>query len=668
METRATMGSALDSASNIPERRAPIIRILPAQLDQYTREELIELLNKHNLAHHGADDDSDPPGDERSLEQLQSFPEELSDSQDEGAAFSASPATTPRITDDVNALSLSLRPSSSYLGVSSVLAILRVILSLDPTCRAFTPRETRNNGAEAKSRAFQIQNNAPTLPRSVALWSDVPVINAYFRAVHPIIPLIDEDRFREIYAEGKRTDSRWHLLLNAVLAMGSVAATEADDYTHCAFYGRAKQYLTIDLLGSAHIETVQALAILSGLYLHYNNEPTLANSLSGVVFRMATAIGLHRDYLDNSSASNDPKILSTVELRRRIWHCIIIMDAWTAIFLGRPTLGRAGPGYTTKKPQQPIVSEIFSSLHLCTFLTLLNQSGSGIITTLLRENVDCSIVTTRMEDFLAEKPILGTKNRTELDTSLREWLQNSSSRRDRVNPDLSGFSPGIVTAMNIMRWRCISARVLVYRPLLLWYAVSRSSMTTISEEKRRAITQCRELAAELISDIEKTWHISGRCQISGWIATWLLYQASMVPLLSLYCDHNDSVVLESSSLQIQSAMQTFTSLERWSPAAQRSLEVVKRLYEAGISYSPPTPLNAGDEASHVPPEPLIGETETYLHAVPDDTPSSFGSMPIGGDFFVDNFYDLSWGNFQDQNGGFLSSLNWDGSFDRGFEG
>lgn len=325
-------------------------------------------MNKHNLAYQGVDDDSDPPGDERSLEQLHSFPEELSDSPDEGATFSASPATTPKITDDVNALSLSQRPSSSYLGVSSVLAILRVILSLDPTCRAFTPRETRNtSGAEAKSRAIQTQNTAPTLPRSIALWSDVPMINAYFRAVHPIIPLLDEERFREVYAEGKRTDSRWHLLLNAVLAMGSVAATEADDYTHCAFYGRAKQYLTIDLLGSAHIETIQALAILSGLYLHYNNEPTLANSLIGVVFRMATAIGLHRDYLDNSSTSNDPKILSTVELRRRVWHCIIIMDAWTAIFLGRPTLGRAGPGYTTKKPQQPIVSETISFLFLCPF-------------------------------------------------------------------------------------------------------------------------------------------------------------------------------------------------------------------------------------------------------------------------------------------------------------
>lgn len=277
------------------------------------------------------------------------------------------------------------------------------------------------------------------------------------------------------------------------------------------------------------------------------------------------------------------------------------------------------------------------------------------------------MITTRMENFLAEKPMLGTKNRIELDASLREWLQSSSTRKRRVDPGVSGLSRGIVTAMNLMHWRCITARVLVNRPLLLWYAVSRSSMTAISEEKRKAISQCRESAAELISDIEKTWHMPGRCQISGWIATWLLYQASMVPLLSLYCDHDNSVVVESSSLQIQSAIQTFASLERWSPAAQRSLEVVKRLYEAGISYNPSMPQNLEDETSHVPQEPRVGELETCPQAAQDDTPSSFGLMPVGGDFFVDNFYDLSWGNFQDQNGGFLTSMNWDGSFDRSFE-
>lgn len=322
------------------------------------------------MAYHEVDDDSDPPGDERSLEQLQSCPGEISDGPDEDVISSASPATTPKITDDVNALSLSPRSSSSYLGVSSVLSILRVILLLDPDCRAFTSKEPRSTGGnETSRRSFEIHGTVPTLPRSISLWSDVPMINAYFQAVHPIIPLLDEDRIREIYAEGKRTDARWHLLLNVILAMGSVAISEADDYTHCSFYGRAKQYLTIDLLSSAHIETVQALAILSGLYLHYNNEPTLANSLSGVVFRMATAIGLHRDYHGHASVSNDPKMLNTVELRRRIWHCIILMDAWTAIFLGRPTLGRGGPGYSTEKPQRPIVSKI-SSLARSNFSTL----------------------------------------------------------------------------------------------------------------------------------------------------------------------------------------------------------------------------------------------------------------------------------------------------------
>lgn len=328
-----------------------------------TREHLVEHYPKHSDEALEASKNPENPDEVRSLDQLQPFPEEHSDGQGDDASSIHSTAESPGITDEVNALSLSLRPFSTYLGVSSVIAAFRVIASLNPQSLAFNCGPARPRQASGKARSQRRRGEhlaqvsvSPVPPGSLSIWSEVPAINNYFEHVHPIVPLLDETRFRETYAEKRRTDSRWLLLLNAVLAMGSVAGTEAHDHTHFGYYSRAKEHLKLDILGFAHIETIQALTILGGLYLHYINKPVLANSLLGVTYRMATTIGLHRDYAGGSQLLNDAKSLEGIELRRRLWWCLLIVDAWNTIFLGRPTLGRMGPGHTTGRPEQLIVS------------------------------------------------------------------------------------------------------------------------------------------------------------------------------------------------------------------------------------------------------------------------------------------------------------------------
>lgn len=194
-------------------------------------------------------------------------------------------------------------------------------------------------------------------PKLVSFWDEVLAINAYLYNVHPQIPLLDEAEFRESYTRKDRDDSRWKLLLNAVLAMGSMAATTAGDKTHAVFYERAREHLGLENFGHAHVETVQALAILSVMCLHYVQQPNLANFMLGVSFRMATTLGLYRDYSESISRSggDNYKSASLVELRRRLWWCLLMMDGWNANYLGRPTMGRIGPGHTTQQPQYPIV-------------------------------------------------------------------------------------------------------------------------------------------------------------------------------------------------------------------------------------------------------------------------------------------------------------------------
>lgn len=197
----------------------------------------------------------------------------------------------------------------------------------------------------------------------LSVWDELPAINAYLELVHPLILLLDEDAFREIYIRGERGDARWRLLSNTIMAVGSMAANSPTDMKHSLFYERAKVHLNLEIFGSPHLETVQALSILSGMYCHYLQQPNLANSLMGMTLRMAVAIGLHRDYSEASRPTSDePAHSRAIELRRRVWWCVLIMDAWNAHSLGRPTMGRIGPGQTTKVPENTIVSESVSLL------------------------------------------------------------------------------------------------------------------------------------------------------------------------------------------------------------------------------------------------------------------------------------------------------------------
>ena len=102
----------------------------------------------------------------------------------------------------------------------------------------------------------------------------------------------------------------------------------------------------------------------------------------------------------------------------------------------------------------------------------------------------------------------------------------------------------------------------------------------LSEEKQEAINVCRECTSEVISDIAAIWQAQRLCLMSGWNATWLLYQAVMVPLLSLFSDAEDETIVEQSRQQVETALMTLTELRCWSPTAKRSFEVVSRIYEA----------------------------------------------------------------------------------------
>jgi hypothetical protein len=89
------------------------------------------------------------------------------------------------------------------------------------------------------------------------------------------------------------------------------------------------------------------------------------------------------------------------------------------------------------------------------------------------------------------------------------------------------------------------------------------------------------MADTTIQDISST---AQSHQMSGWNATWLIYQATMVPLLGLFLNDptasDPRASVQSCQSQVETAMMVLARMQLWSPTAKRTLEAVSRILEA----------------------------------------------------------------------------------------
>jgi hypothetical protein len=259
------------------------------------------------------------------------------------------------ISDDVNGLSMSVDRLSSYVGISSITAALKVIVRCAPQARPLIAHNNQETAlpSRAGSPPPELADNSPhALPPPE---HGQQLLESYFDRVHPFCPMIDERKFWSTYLYGNRKDSPWLALLNMVFASGSLASLTAENEAHYVYFKRSRQHLSLESFGSGNLEVLQALAISSGYYMHYLNRPNEAHSLMGGTLRMATALGLHREYLERSDAGRQfmaPGEEDSIspEMRRRIWWSLFCLDSWASTTTGRPSLGRMGPSITVMRP------------------------------------------------------------------------------------------------------------------------------------------------------------------------------------------------------------------------------------------------------------------------------------------------------------------------------
>lgn len=467
----------------------------------------------------------------------------------------------PLEADDVNALSLSVDRQASYLGASSIKAALMVMLKVQPGLRnalamPLATSEMPHNYPSIKQNPGALSKDPQRIPWS---WKGQTLIDAYFKRIHVFVPMLDEAAFRADYLEGQRFDAPWLALLNMVFAMGSIVAMKSEDYNHINYYNRAMEHLPMDAFGSSHIETVQALALIGGYYLHYVNRPNMANSVLGAAIRMASALGLHRESLVQGNSD-----VAAAETRRRTWWSLFCLDTWATTTMGRPSFGRWGPAINIRPPEFGIGN-----------VTSVNGSASrdsaqhaGILP--LIENIKFCKIATHIQDLLAISPLLPSEERCNMDNQLVSWYSNLPWLLRTTDP----CAEPLYIARCIMKWRYQNLRMLLHRPVLLSLASTNS--THAPESDVAAVEACRELAKQTIEDVAREWT---RNQMSGWNAVWFLYQAAMIPLVSLFWQYNSPHVLDWYK-QLETVLELLDAMEDWSLAACRSREVVWRMYEA----------------------------------------------------------------------------------------
>lgn len=560
--TLETLEARIDLLNGLVSRLFP--KHNPEQLAVLSREELVRLVLREDDASTSPDSQPTPavpalatmgnvttlPPADRSTTSPQTAPQS-SAGADDLSALEQAPERDPAadeaqrygrqmqsLSDDVNALSISVRRKASYVGVSSISAALEVMFTVEPFARAYmaqdhieTANPSRRNSQDHSSLDFDTDPTALPPP-------DVGErhIETYFTRVHPLMPMIDEQEFRDMYLYTNRKDTPWLVLLNMVLALGALANPAATKDEHLIFSYRVRTQFSLELFGSGNLFVLQALGLLTGYYLHWLSRPNEANALMGAALRMAIAMGLHREF-HRPSQTGLAEI--PVETRRRTWWSLVCLDTWSAMTTGRPSLGRLGTGITVESPKIPEQTNNAQYLASIKLLPLVH-------------NVKFCKLATNIQDKLATLTILPAAELNVLDAELVQWhddlppilmhatvphsryssiaglgLESSSSHEHTYNEGPEQLKmPRLV-----LYWWYMTLRVLAHRPLLLSTALRRLPFGGLSEEERTIVAKCQKLAGHTIEDIDRSCPDE---MIASWTAVWLMYQAVMVPLVSVF--------------------------------------------------------------------------------------------------------------------------------------
>ncbi|KAI9010500.1 fungal-specific transcription factor domain-containing protein [Phycomyces nitens] len=215
-----------------------------------------------------------------------------------------------------------------YLGKSSGFYLLQNSRTYQNGAFHFTGRNQPST-SQARSITNSSFNPLELPPKDLS----EHLVKLYFRHIYPVLPLFYKRRL--VSSTGTVFEMMSPLLLNAIYAVASRMSPDvrvrsdptSADTAGDVFFERARCLLD-DYYDMPKISTIQALLLLAA-HQHGAMKPARAWLYSGMAFRMAQDLGLHRncDHWDIPAEER--------ERRKRVFWCCYILDRILSASYGR---------------------------------------------------------------------------------------------------------------------------------------------------------------------------------------------------------------------------------------------------------------------------------------------------------------------------------------------
>ncbi|KAJ5691091.1 hypothetical protein N7488_011826 [Penicillium malachiteum] len=455
-------------------------------------------------------------------------------------------------------------PSQISFGIPSIeiaIQALTRILPIEPSERSPSSPSPFSSTLKAP-----LPTSPPSVNKTTSYREEQRLIDAYFSSIHVFAPIIHEPSFRNNHLISHDSQDRcWLALLNMVLALGSIASSSGDSTKDLEYYHTAQQNLSVESFGSGRLEILQALILMGGQYLHFRNRPHMASAIIATCYRVAG---------DISSSTERPEILSGTfdireEVRRRNWRTIYVLDTWTSVALGRPSMVDVSTPSLQNMLENPLIPMKRTKI------------SEPTIHSPLLHNIDlCRIINQIQERIHISSP-LELQEIQFYDNTLLSWFDNLPRFLQIPEPTL----PDLQDAHLILKWRYQNIRLLLYRPMLLNTLGRQVTFDQMTIDEQIAVSKCREIAAETILSIQTEWRPTKVC---CWHASGLLLQACLVPVMALAVETPENTDYGSWYTQVQIGIAISDAMSQLDPVNGRTKESLERLFRAVIGTSYPS--------------------------------------------------------------------------------
>ncbi|KAK9453401.1 fungal-specific transcription factor domain-containing protein [Dipodascopsis uninucleata] len=505
------------------------------------------------------------------------------------------------LSDGMAALSINPH-GSGYFGIASSAVLLRA-LRISP----WTGVQMNDSNTELCGVPVLPLYTSPA-PRHVA----DALIDAYFSMYHTSYPFLHEATFRAMYnLELTRPSNHiWEILLNTVLALGAWCIVDESSCADMAFYQNIKMHLTADVFETGSLPLVLALTLLSN-YVQKRNRPNSGWNFLGIACRMATGLGLHKEF---SGWKSSPL---KQEMRRRAWWGLYMFDAGAAITFGRPVqwpeIGGVDVDEVSNICDEELTVESKS-------MPANNESDKITIYTGMIAQCRFHIATNSLYNRLISKPGLTAEETLALTVQIDDFCEKLPYAFNESTPIDTTYDWFVFSRYRLF-WRYSNLRILAYRPFVLQRALvisgASSSTGRISPrsslhdndnqsigsrnddrsqdqnankvfDETQAERTCREKcmanAHETILSVEDFIANRPLTTLSIWYALYFLFQAGLISLLC-FCSEPDSPLASEWLADIQRTRATLAAVSMRNSLADKFIALINGLIDPYVGVS-----------------------------------------------------------------------------------